>query len=357
MRLIKRLAPILLLIIAILIAICNFGVENSLLNTIYIAYKFLFTVFMTLIVQKLISELSRVACGVFNNYSFIGFQILGITIFREGENFKLRLDGFNNDFCLAVMAPNNEVTDNNHINYYRSGYLANILTLIPISMAFYFGRKNYVILIIAVTVIMIISRMIPREAGGNFNDGYLVRLFKNKKREDHELAGIYQKLQTELIIGTRPKDLPLIKIRKEENVFAVFINLYIYYKGIDIKDEAIIQTRIRQIEERYEILNSRQRQSIIYEFIYYYSFIARDNFTASKFYAEIEDKIEVDHDINARRVLAYYNYYSLLDPEKAADYAQAGLAVADDYPISGIAKMEIEALNNLLEKIEGENNV
>ncbi len=353
-KLIKQIAVFLVIILSIL----SLMIDVSKINDVAIKfgvqiYKLLAVALMTLFIQIIVHELGHVVCGVKNNYSFLGFQVFGITIYKQNNKLKLRVDGFTNALGLAIMIPNEDVQDEDQIKFFKSGYIANSITLIPLIITFIlFPSQRFLIGIsIIVTTIIILSNAIPREIAGNFNDGYLVKLYKSEGK-DNGPALIYQKLQNELISGTRPADLELQEIQYEENIFAILINLMMYYKGLDMRDSSLMNSRINLLENRYDNLENIQKDSIIYELIFYYCYIIGDKLKATKFFAGIENRLEKDMDINARRILAYYYYSAHLDLDKAKYYAEQGLEVADKYPIRGIGMMEKQLLNDLLEKIK-----
>lgn len=92
--------------------------------------------------------------------------------------------------------------------------------------------------------------------------------------------------------------------------------------------------------------------SIIYELIFFYSYIQPDPVSARKLFDRCKEQLENDMDINGRRVLAYYFFgteRSLMGAEQAA---REGLACAHLYPHRGIAKLEEELLHRLLAQIE-----
>lgn len=353
-KLIKQIAVLIVIILLVL----SLMIDVSKINDVAIKfvaqiYKLLAIAVMTLFIQIIVHELGHVICGVKNNYSFLGFQILGITIFKQNEKLKLRVDGFTNALGLAIMIPNEDVQDEDQIKFFKAGYIANSITLIPLFIFFILFPSQRILISISIimTTIMILSNAIPREISGNFNDGYLVKLYKSEGMEN-ELAITIQKLQNELISGRRPADLELQEIAYDENIFAVLINLLMYYKGLDMKDSSLMNSRISLLENRFQNLEKIQKDSIIYELIFYYCYIIGDKLKATKYFVDIENRLEKDMDINARRILAYYYYSARLDLDKAKYYAEQGLEVADKYPIKGIGIMEKQLLNDLLKKIE-----
>lgn len=327
--------------------------NNTFLVNALLIYKGLVVAAMTLFVQIIIHELGHVICGVKNNYSFYGFQILGLTIYKQEDKLKLRADGFTNALGLAIMIPNETISDENQIAFYKSGYIANAVTLIPLVILYILSSavRPYILISIIITIFMVFSNVLPTEVGGNFNDGYLVNLYKTDG-EKRAMVLDTQKLQQDLIMGIRPSELPYYEVKHEDNVFAIMINLFMYYKGLDSGDKTLMEERIEMIEHKYHMLENIQKDSFIYELIYYNCCVRDDKLKATKLFSEIESRLEKDMDINARRILAYYNYSAKLDIDIAVSYAKQGLELKDKYPIKGIAIMEEKLIMDLLEAIK-----
>ena len=125
----KTIVQIAILAIIPLLILSLFIDTGQLNNTFLVyalaIYKGLVIASVTLFVQIIIHELGHVICGVKNNFSFFGFQILGLTIYKQDNKLKLRADGFTNALGLAIMIPNKVISEKNQIAFYKSGYIAN----------------------------------------------------------------------------------------------------------------------------------------------------------------------------------------------------------------------------------------
>lgn len=55
--------------------------------------------------------------------------------------------------------------------------------------------------------------------------------------------------------------------------------------------------------------------------------------------------------LNSLRIKSYYEYYVNQNIEKACEYAEKALKVADKFPIKGQAIIEVELVKDLLDKI------
>lgn len=309
--------------------------------------------YMTSFIQIVLHELSHVICGVKNRHSFLELQILGITLYKQNDKLKLRVDGFNHALGAAVMIPNEDAQTEDHIKFFKAGYIANSITLVPLIILFILFPSQRILIATSIitTLIMVLGSAIPSEISGVYNDGYLVKLYKSEAK-DNGVVFIYQKLLRDTMSGIRPAELELVDIQYDENIFATIINLTMYHKGLDMNDFSLMNSRMSLVENNIQDLEKIQKDSFVYELIFYYSYIIGDKLKAAKLFSEVENSLEKDMDINGRRVLAYYYYSAHLDFEKAKYYAEQGLEVADKYPVKGNAIMEEKLLNDLLEMIK-----
>ncbi|MCM1273404.1 MAG: hypothetical protein NC225_10860 [Clostridium sp.] len=86
-----------------------------------------------------------------------------------------------------------------------------------------------------------------------------------------------------------------------------------------------------------------------YTIIFYYSYINRNEEKAVYYFGEAEDDLKRDMDSNARRVMAYYEYYILGQKEQAKKTAMDGLKVIDKFSIcDGERKLERQLLEYIL---------
>ncbi len=343
------LGVLILIAVLVLDTVFTFGFA-TIFDMLFVgALVLLSTVFFGIVIH----ELGHVIGGLANNYHFLGIQILWLYIYSENGRLKARFDKKPRALGLAIMIPGEGVTDRNHMNYFRSGYLANALTLIlALFLMFFFPHLRFHLFLFAViTVLLIIPNVIPKDVNGFLNDGYLVGLYRSN--EPGSIKKV-QSLQGELIRGIRPRDLPETEYEDLKDVFTVMLDLFYYYQALDRGDIVRTMEQMRRIESEYTKYANIQTMTIVYELIYYYSRIVRNPFEATRLFHSVESSLMNDRDINGRRVLAYYQFDVLIDPEKALRSIREGLEVEGAYPIRGLAQMEVDLLSALQREIEEE---
>ncbi|MDO5689123.1 MAG: hypothetical protein Q4G61_02605 [Tissierellia bacterium] len=324
----------------------NINLSGLFMESLKIAAFVLLTLFFSIIIH----ELGHVVAGLINNYSFMGMQILWLSIYVENGKLKARIDRDSKSVGMAIMIPNEKATEANHVSYFISGILANALSLIPLLFAYIFlpSIRLYLFFSIAIILFLIFLNAMPKEVDGVLNDGYLVKLYRSNENQTFKL---FQKLQAQLISGTRPKEVELSSFVDGGDLFSLMIHLYSYYKALDGGDISKMIEEMNYIEGNYQKFGNIHSASIQYELIYYYSRVVKNPFEATRIYSKVESMLEKDFDINGRRVLAYYSHEVLLDEEKAERCIREGLRVADKYPIQGMALMEEDLLINLRNEI------
>lgn len=158
--------------------------------------------------------------------------------------------------------------------------------------------------------------------------------------------------------GVHPKD---IQFNYDEQWQELFKNmshrdydLLRYYNALELNDVERIQQLIPKMSGCIGDLWSESQIPLFYELIYYYSAVAKDLSKAESYAGHIMHILEKDKDVNGRRVYAAYLYYTAKPKKLALSAAKEGLQVVDKYPYKGIAYMERDILNDLVQKIEGD---
>jgi hypothetical protein len=168
-------------------------------------------------------------------------------------------------------------------------------------------------------------------------------------------------ITNQLTAGVRPKDIEIDEVEIPSGKISVSNTgdlryyLFLYYYYLDTFD----YDKLRPIVELFEVNMPSTHEShytgYIYEIIFYYAFIEYDIQKAQEYYSAIDTVLTSDKDVNGRRVLAYYLYYTNKGKDKALKVAKEGLAVADKFTHPGLAKLEKDLLERLIIEI-GENN-
>lgn len=313
------------------------------------AVTFLLSIFF----HSLIHELGHLVFGLFNNYEFISLTLFGLTIYRENNNIKVRYDGWTNAMGALIMAPKIKASTKNNILYYLGGSIFNLISLVFLVLFFIFDPANrlYIGIAIFVGITLLLTNLIPKEIKGLYNDGYLVKMYMSDK-DSTSFSQVFQNYQRELIAGTRPRDLELLDQTFQDDTLGVFINLLMYYKGLDQWDISLMKSRMALVKSSYGILENVQRRSIDYELLFYHLMVEEDRAEAARAFSEVERHLERDMDINGRRVLSYYQFYGLLNKEAAYKTALEGLEAYDHYPFRGLAKMERSLLEKLIDQVQ-----
>lgn len=178
------------------------------------------------------------------------------------------------------------------------------------------------------------------------------------KGERSVLWRAHQEAMNRLDEGVRPMDLrlsyektpPAIKV---DGTYKQY-RLLKYYSALDAKKYEQLEKYIREfgrfIPEVWNVMDT----PYYYELIFYHCYITGDMQRAESIMTMVRDALIADKDVNGRRVYAYYLYYSGKDKNIALQTAREGLQVADSFYSKGIAQMERELLQELIDKIESE---
>jgi hypothetical protein len=165
----------------------------------------------------------------------------------------------------------------------------------------------------------------------------------------------------QLAAEVRPKDIEIDEVEIPSGKLGVYdienLKYYycLYYYYLDTFDYDKLRPIVELFEDNMPSTHASYYTGYIYEIIFYYAFIEYDIQKAQEYYSAIDTVLTSDKDVNGRRVLAYYLYYTNKGKDKALKVAKEGLAVADKFTYPGLAKLEKDLLERLIIEI-GENN-
>lgn len=159
--------------------------------------------------------------------------------------------------------------------------------------------------------------------------------------------------------GRRPRDLNL-NYRKTGKISVGDVSymqyeLLKYYKELDAGNYEGLKPYVREFEEFLPNTWSSFNAPYFYELLFYYSFIEQNISLAERYALIAGDIIKQDRDINGKRIYAYYLYYTGKDKELAVKVAKEGMATYMDFDTRGLAYMERDLIQNLLDTYKEEN--
>ncbi|MBQ7265269.1 MAG: hypothetical protein IJS61_04135 [Firmicutes bacterium] len=166
--------------------------------------------------------------------------------------------------------------------------------------------------------------------------------------------------RSKLKSGIRPRDLELIGEEPEVKRYAVAKELtpilIRYWHYLDKGEYDKLTPYINIFNQSIPNFNNSDFNGVLFELIFYRSFIERDTPAAQNIVAMLEGELENNKDSNGRRVYAYFLYYTNKGRDRALQVANEGLEYIEDYRHlhGATADMEGELLSKLIKTIEEE---
>lgn len=166
-------------------------------------------------------------------------------------------------------------------------------------------------------------------------------------------------LINQVVMGIRPRELeidpkPEIKDSMSSNDLSYL--LFDYYYHLDRGEYDELGRYIEVFAKHSPQVYSQRYMPYFQEMLFYYSYTG-DLTAAQNLFSMIENDFVGDKDINGRRVYAYFLYYTNKGAKRALETAKEGLANAAAFQAPGIAEMEKDLLNNLIDTIHKEGDV
>ncbi|MDY2734443.1 site-2 protease family protein [Intestinibacter sp.] len=301
-----------------------------------------------------IHEFGHYVFGKIAGYKLISFTIGPLCWKMENERFKFMIlkPKDYGGFC-AMIPPKEEIEQYRHTIYYMGGILFNFISaIIGILISFYIDG-NIQVFLIAFSLTSFFTGVLnalPIMSGNNPSDGMIVWSIILKKPFANDLLKL-NRLSAQVSHGVRPKDIEVeFDSEGEMNFTKVYFLFYSYFKALDSKNYSEVDYYIGLLEKNIDKIPEPMLPGIYYEICFNYS-IKEDKVNSEKNYKNAGNVLQKDMDLNGLRVKSYYEYYTNKNTQKALEYANEALKVADKFPLKGQAIMEKELVKELIDKI------
>jgi hypothetical protein len=299
-----------------------------------------------------IHEFGHFLFGKMFKYKLYAYKIGFLTWKKENGKIRFSIEKNKGYSGYAGMLPPDKIPSKTKlILFYAGGIILNVITGF---IALYFNVKygiNYLASFWILSFILAFFNLLPMKSAGNPLDGKLIwTLFLGK--ENAEVLMNINIISAQLTRGIRPKEVELLKTNIDKNLTSdeISLILYTYFYALDSQDYDNLEKYAKRLEEVLYNCPTILLPPLCYELCFYYC--VNNNIDKSKeYYKKIEKQIEKDEDSNGCRVKAYYNYYIKNNLDKAKEYCEKGMLNIKKFPIRGQAKMEVELINTLKEKL------
>lgn len=157
--------------------------------------------------------------------------------------------------------------------------------------------------------------------------------------------------------GVRPKSISFKAQELGIRHFSTIVtnwdyDLMYYYNALDSEDydrmHALMEKMLSSLPNQW----SDWQVPYFYEIIYYFAAVKKDIAKAERYASLIYNIMSADEDVNGKRVYAAYLYYTNKDKKLALKVAKEGMNVAGTFSMPGIAVMEKDLLNKIIEEIQ-----
>jgi hypothetical protein len=126
-------------------------------------------------------------------------------------------------------------------------------------------------------------------------------------------------------------------------------------KALETENYELLGSYMYDIDQMLWIYNQYSKENFYtpcyYHILFFSTYINPNVQNAMKFYNVIKDELEKDMDPNGRRVLAYYQYYIMRNPELADKTIRAAEDALAKYELGWFSKAEIELERKLIRQL------
>lgn len=316
--------------------------------------------FLSLFLLIHLHELGHLFFGKLAGYKLILYKVGPFCWKLENGRFKFETEKMKGYAGLCMMIPPADGASRNaNLLYYAGGVLMNLLTGI-IALLFAFLTPGIsILLFLALGIFGMLSigtgilNLRPAKSQNNPTDGMI--LWSVWQGEDFaEGFALINRLQMELSMGTRPRDLNFLNDEKENTsdpYLRIYILIYLLYKAWDTDNKEKIKIYADKIRGMQAQIPSAIEDAVKFELCAAYAFTGETE-KAETYYSESKAKLEKENDSNGNRIKAFYAWYIESDGEKALAFCRQGLAVIETYPLKGQALMERDLMEGLLMQIQ-----
>ena len=301
-----------------------------------------------------IHEFGHYVFGKMAGYKLMSFRIGPLSWTVENEKFKFMiLKSKDYGGLCAMIPPKEEIEQYKHTIYYIGGILFNLISaIIAILISFYtYGYVELFLIAFSITSFFTgVLNALPVMSGNSPSDGMIVWSILLKKPFANDLLRL-NRLSAQVSHGVRPRDIEFeFDSEGEMNFTKVYFLFYSYFKALDSKNYSEVDYYIGLLEKNIDKIPEPMLPGIYYEICFNYS-IKEDKVNSEKNYKNAGNVLQKDMDLNGLRVKSYYEYYTNKNTQKALEYANEALKVADKFPLKGQAIMEKELVKELIDKI------
>lgn len=317
--------------------------------------------FLSVVLLVNLHELGHCFFGKLGGYKLVLYKAGPFCWKYENGKFKFELEKVKGYLGLCMMIPPATETDKKaNLLYYAGGILMNVLTgtiallfafLLPlISFTLFLGLSIFGLLSIGMGLL----NLRPSMSQNNPTDGMILWSVWKGNDFANDFAMI-NRLQVELSMGTRPRDLniPPERDTATASYTRIYHLVYLLYKAWDEFNMDEVKKYANRIEEMKDKIPSAIEDPIKLELCSAYA-ATGDRSKAEHYYSETQTRLAKEKDCNGCRIKAYYAWFVEKDKEAALSFCQQGLAVADQYPLKGQAILEEDLLKQLQSAIEKE---
>ncbi|UNL83376.1 hypothetical protein [Priestia koreensis] len=314
-------------------------------------------------VQIFVHELGHLLAGLTQRFHFHSLNVAGFTVDREGETFKFswnRAQGLGG-FC--IMLPTEKKASEMNFGIFLSGGivmngLAALLGAYLLLSTYITQSAPYLALFILMNTIFgafsAVTNLLPFRAGGFKSDGAnLLSLIRKSPKDKAEIQIVM--MTYEVSGGVNPLAMEEDIFTEsgyflDHDVYGMTLNNYRMFRAYVNSDLERAGNYAKRIEENLHGYPSVFRYKMVYQILFYYACIEKNDEMFAKNFREVEKPLKRDSSIEAERV-RMLNSYMKGDAEEMNAHFQRMKHLAHSAKIKGDAKMELQVAEQFLSKV------
>jgi len=305
-------------------------------------------------------ELGHFLFGKMAGYKLLQYKVGPCCWKYENGSYRFEMEKVKGYMGLCMMIPPAEgVSRKANLLYYAGGILVNIVTGAVCLLIAFLAQAISPLLFLALSIFGLLSigmgllNLRPSMSQNNPTDGMILWnvVQGNNFAEGFEAIN---RMQAELSMGIRPRDMDIHIVENAgalDSYIRVYQHIYLLYKALDKGEKEKVKDEADHIDRMMDLVPSAIEDAVNCELAAVYASLGETQ-KARSYYDKCREKLTKDKDSNGCRIKAYCAWYLDADARQALVFCEAGLAVADQYPLKGLGMMEEDLIKQLQIRIK-----
>ncbi len=318
-------------------------------------------IFAARFLHTLFHEGFHAVFGAANGFFVHSFSVGFLVFSRKEKGFKVSLKrGSQYAGTLLYSAKHGENLERRYIRIAAGGLIGSLIAtlLYTLPLFFYASLPSALYFLLAaglpVSAWLLLRNALPYYSDGVYNDGAVIAGVLQGD-PSAKISVRLMLVQSFLFQGKSPGEIPSsyfedVPVAADSDINKIQLKVFAYAHYFDGGNMQRADEAISFLQENLEYLPDIFSGMVLTDIFYHTLTYRKEIEKAADLYILFKQELDSQPNICSLRIRAAYELYVLQKPDLAAQSARLALAMASDYPLPGIAKMERRVLEELLKE-------